>query len=127
MLNFSLFNWRTTRSPRRAKERAAELVRTGGARNLTEVQAEVRAILADLVSKNLVLKDAADHNDRAHAYRLLGDLHRLQMNFIESEKNYRAAVDCYNDALKLEADNQIAISSKFNTVESINEIERSRF
>lgn len=119
--------WRTRRRPWRARERAAELLRTAPTRDLREVQAEVQAILQELVSKNLVVRDAIDHIDRAHTYKLLGDLQVKLMQFIDAEKNYQAAVDGYNDALKLEADNQTAISSKFHTVESIREIQRTRF
>ncbi|CAN5359446.1 hypothetical protein BH10CYA1_BH10CYA1_33380 [soil metagenome] len=115
------------RRPWRAKERVLKLLRTASTRNLMEVQADVKSILQELVSKNLVLEDATDHNERAHAYRLLGDLQVQQMNFIDAEKNYQAAVDCYNDALKLETDNRTAISSKFNTVESMKELKRTRF
>ncbi len=91
------------------------------------VQADVKSILQELVSKNLVLENATDHNERAHAYRLLGDLRVKQMNFGDAEKHYQAAIDCYNDALKLEADNRIAIASKFKTVESMEELKRTRF
>lgn len=127
MFEFLLLFLGIRRRPLRAKERVLKLLRTASTRNLIEVQADVKSILQELGSKNLVLENASDHNERAHAYRLLGDLRMQQMNFVDAEKNYQAAVDCYNDALKLEADNRIAISNKFKTVESMEELKRMRF
>lgn len=119
--------WRTIPRPWRVKEAAAELIRAAPTSDLRKVQAEVKTILQQLTAKNLMLKDATDHNDRADTYRLLADLQVKQMQFIDAEKNYHAAVDSYNDALKIDADNRISISNKFNTVEAIKELKRTRF
>ncbi|MBS1954873.1 MAG: hypothetical protein JST89_11845 [Cyanobacteria bacterium SZAS-4] len=113
--------------PSRAKERAEKLLRTAPRQSLLSVQATAKSILQELVSENLVLENAADHNERAHAYRLLGDLRVKQMNFADAEKHYQAAIDSYNDALNLEADNRTAISNKFKTVEAMEELKRTRF
>src|SRR5882757_7658164 len=101
-----LHQCRTRRSPQRAKERIAELSRSAPTRNLMALQADLRKLSQDLSSQDLVLNNATDHNNRADAYRLLAELQVNLMQFIDAEKNFRAAIDAYNDALKLEADNR---------------------
>ncbi len=119
--------WRTRRRPWRIKAKVDELVWSAPTRNLLELQAGIKNVLEELLSEKLILKDALDHNDRADCYRLLGELQTNLMQFYDAEKNYRAAIDCYNDALRLEPDNQIAISNKFKTVEAISDLQRTRF
>ncbi len=117
----------TRRKAWRAKEKVVELVQTAPRTNLLKVQAKIKLILEDLSPGRLTLKNASDHIDRADAFWKLGDLELELMQFVDSEFCYRAAIDSYNDALRLEPGNRIAISNKFNTVECLNVLERRRF
>jgi tetratricopeptide (TPR) repeat protein len=117
----------TRRKAWRVKEKVEELTLAAPRSNLLTVQAKIKRILVDLSPERLTLRSAADHIDRADAFWKLGDLQMELMQFVDSESCYRAAIDAYNDALKLEPNNRIAISNKFNTVECLNQLARRRF
>jgi hypothetical protein len=109
------------------KERVFTLSVTAQTKNLLEVQAEIKQILFDLSSQKLILNDAVDHTDRADSYWKLGQLQTNLMQFSDAEKSYRAAIEAYNDVLKVDVNNRTAIANKFNTVESLNLLQRTRF
>jgi hypothetical protein len=91
-----------------------------------DVDSKLKEIENELAKNRLKLRTPEDHIDRGDACWKLGDLQAELSKSNDAEESYNHAVESFNDALRIDPANRVAIANKFKTVEALGQLKRQR-